>query len=106
MRFLEPWSFVAAAGFVAPARRTASISTAAIVSVLFIAGFFLQLAGRSTDAGPLVLLLKAAVGIAGAVAGALTGIRTDANAKAAASREDVPPEFIELLLKLDPKSTD
>jgi hypothetical protein len=104
MRFLEPWSFVAAAAFVSPARKAVSISTAALFSTILIGLLLLQLSSASAGSAPLLQLLRGVSGIAGAIAGAVTGVRL--KTKHEPTREDVPPEFIELLLQLDPKSND
>jgi hypothetical protein len=83
MRFLEPWAFVAAGGVFAPARVVPSILLAAGMAALLIAVLAIQLT-RGAQA-PGLALLRASVGVVGAVLGAVTAIRQ----KAAAGRPSV-----------------
>ncbi len=78
MRFLEPWAFVAAAGIMAPARKVPAISAAAAISLLFVALLGIQLNRGGPGLEPAVATLRAAIGVGGAIAGAVTAVRSKA----------------------------
>lgn len=75
MRFLEPWALVAAAGIMAPARKAPSIVIAGGMSLLFVALLGIQLSRGGPGLEPAVATLRASIGVAGAITGAVTGIR-------------------------------
>src|SRR2546428_3599783 len=65
MRFLEPWALVAAAGFVAPARKAPSIVLAAGMSLMLVALLGIQLSRGGPSLEPGVAMLRAFIGVAG-----------------------------------------
>jgi len=75
MRFLEPWALVAAAGVVAPARKVPSIVFACVMSLFLVALLGIQLSRGGPNLEPAVAVLRAFIGVAGAIAGATTAIR-------------------------------
>jgi hypothetical protein len=78
MRFLEPWALVAAAGVIAPARKVPSIAVAGGMSLLLVALLGIQLSRGGPSLQPTVVMLRAFIGVAGAIAGAMTAIRSKA----------------------------
>lgn len=78
MRFLEPWAFVAAAGIMAPARKVLSIVVAGGMCLVFLALLGIQLSRGGSTLEPAVAMLRAFIGVSGAIAGAVTAIRSKA----------------------------